>query len=327
MNTKWRNALSIMEGVDRHFVFFTRLGASPHQPPSNQQYQDQTLIDQALSTQDAPAPRLLYGTAWKADQTQRLTELAIQQGFRGIDTANQLRHYDEAAVGRAIATMLQSGVVKRNDLFLQTKFTFQASQDHRLPYDPSAPIAQQVEQSFANSLEHLGVDQIDSYFLHGPTTREDLVAADWEAWRAMESLHDAGRIRMLGASNLNLKQLKSLIQGARIRPQMLQNRCYAARGWDSQVRKYCASARVTYQGFSLLTANRDALAHPDLLSIAHRHNRSPSEIIFRFAREVGIIALTGTSNANHMRLDLQIDDFQLDVDEVTRIESLTAQQP
>ena len=142
----------------------------------------------------------------------------------------------------------------------------------------------------------------------------------------MESLYDAGRIRMLGASNLNLKQLKSLIQGARIRPQMLQNRCYAARGWDSHIRKYCASANVTYQGFSLLTANRDALLHPDLLSIAHRRNRSPSEIIFRFARDIGMIALTGTSNANHMSLDLKIDDFQLDIDEVTQIEGLMAKQ-
>jgi diketogulonate reductase-like aldo/keto reductase len=283
------------------------------------------LAEPASLVAGAAAPPILYGTAWKTDQTQSLTELAIQQGFRGIDTANQLRHYDEAAVGRAIAVMIQSGVVTRGDLFLQTKFTFQASQDHRLPYDPSAPIARQVEQSFTSSLQHLGVEQIDSYLLHGPATRDDLVAADWEAWRAMESLHDAGRIRMLGASNLNLKQFKSLIQGARIKPKMLQNRCYAARGWDLQIRKQCASAGVTYQGFSLLTANRDALTHPELLSIARRHGRSPSEIIFRFARDVGMIALTGTSNPNHMRLDLQIDSFQLAAEEVTLIEELMAQ--
>lgn len=283
------------------------------------------MTERASSSESLTAPTLLYGTAWKTDQTQRLTELAIQQGIRGIDTANQLRHYDEAAVGRAIATMLKSGVVTRGDLFLQTKFTFQASQDHRLPYDPSAPIARQVEQSIASSLHHLGVEQIDSYLLHGPTTRDDLVAADWEAWRAMESLHDAGRIRMLGASNLNLKQLQALIQGARIKPKMLQNRCYAARGWDYRIRKCCESAGVAYQGFSLLTANRDTLTHPDLLAIARRHSRSASEIIFRFARDAGMIALTGTSNANHMRLDLQIDDFRLDANEVTRIEGLMTQ--
>src|SRR2546423_473801 len=86
-------------------------------------------------------PRFLYGTAWKEDQTQRLTELALRRGFRGIDTANQRRHYHEAAVGQAVAASVASGRVRRDDLFLQTKFTFQRGQDDRLPYDPAPPIA------------------------------------------------------------------------------------------------------------------------------------------------------------------------------------------
>src|SRR5450755_4756318 len=117
--------------------------------------------DRALSIEGVQAPRFLYGTAWKEDATQRLTELALRQGFRGIDTANQRRHYDEAAVGRAVASSIEGGLLARVDLFLQTKFTFQRGQDHRLPYDLQAPIALQVEQSFASSLEHLGVEVID----------------------------------------------------------------------------------------------------------------------------------------------------------------------
>src|SRR5258708_2106523 len=108
-------------------------------------------------------PRFFYGTAWKEDETQRLAELAIEQGFRGIDTANQRRHYDEASVGGGIAAVIQRGLVVRRDLFLQTKFTFRPGQDHRLPYDPEATVPIQVEQSFASSLQHLGTDVIDSY--------------------------------------------------------------------------------------------------------------------------------------------------------------------
>src|SRR5690242_708075 len=104
------------------------------------------------------APKILYGTAWKEDDTQRLTILALQQGFRGIDTANQRRHYHEAAVGAALAIVVADGLLSRADLFLQSKFTFRRGQDHRLPYDPDAPISVQVKQSFASSLEHLGVD-------------------------------------------------------------------------------------------------------------------------------------------------------------------------
>ena len=108
--------------------------------------------ERTLTIGGTEVPRFLYGTAWKEDQTQRLVELALQQGFRGIDTANQRRHYDETAVGRAISACIASGLVTREELFLQTKFTFRRGQDHRLPYDPEAPIPVQVEQSFASSL-------------------------------------------------------------------------------------------------------------------------------------------------------------------------------
>lgn len=90
------------------------------------------MVERTLVIEGVTVPRLLYGTAWKEDATQRLTELAVQQGFRGIDVANQRRHYDEAAVGRAISKTIRSGLLAREDLFLQTKFTFKAGQDHRL---------------------------------------------------------------------------------------------------------------------------------------------------------------------------------------------------
>src|SRR6267142_2659346 len=118
--------------------------------------------ERSLLIDGVRVPRFLYGTAWKEDETRRLTELALRQGFRGIDTANQRRHYHEAAVGQGIAAAVKSGLVARADLFLQTKFTFRRGQDDRLPYDPSAPIRAQVAQSFASSLEHLGTTIIDS---------------------------------------------------------------------------------------------------------------------------------------------------------------------
>jgi diketogulonate reductase-like aldo/keto reductase len=265
-------------------------------------------------------PRLLYGTAWKEDRTQPLVELALRQGFRGIDTANQRRHYHEAAVGEAVA----SGIVARDELFLQTKFTFRGGQDHRLPYDPAAPVAKQVEQSLASSLEHLGTDVIDSYVLHGPVLREGLTEADREAWRAMEAIHDDRRARLLGVSNVSLEQLQSLCEGARVRPRFVQNRCYAVQGWDRDVRAFCAASGIVYQGFSLLTANRGALAGYELTRIAKRHGRTVAQVVFRFALDVGMIALTGTTDANHMREDLDVFDFRLEPDEVERIERVAA---
>src|SRR5947209_17840903 len=129
------------------------------------------MSDRTVLIEEVRVPRFLYGTAWKEDATQRLAELALKQGFRGIDTANQRRHYDEAAVGRAISAAAAGGVAPRDDVFVQTKFTFRRGQDHRLPYDPDASIPIQVEQSLASSLEHLGADRIDSYLLPGPLQR------------------------------------------------------------------------------------------------------------------------------------------------------------
>ena len=280
--------------------------------------------DRTMMIDGIRVPRFLYGTAWKEDETARLTALALGQGFRGIDTANQRRHYHEAGVGRGIEDAVKSGLVAHDDLFLQTKFTHRRGQDHRLPYDPAAPIADQVAQSFARSLENLGLDTIDSFVLHGPTSRTGLGPDDWAAWRAMEAIHASGRARLLGISNVTLEQLQSLCNEARVRPHFVQNRCYAVQGWDRRIRRFCAANGAVYQGFSLLTANPNVTAHRETIRIGERHGRTVSQIVFRFALDVGILPLTGTTDAEHMGEDLEVFDFRLEPKDVATIEALVA---
>ncbi len=265
-----------------------------------------------------------YGTAWKEAETQRLTELAIGQGFLAIDTANQRRHYDEAAVGKALAAVIGRGVVVRDDIFLQTKFTFRSGQDHRMPYDPEAPVANQVAQSFASSKQHLGVATVDSLLLHGPSSSRGWQAADEQAWLAMERLHDSGQVRFLGVSNVDVSQLASLVRTARVPPTFVQNRCYASLGWDQAVREFCRSSQIAYQGFSLLTANQREISDPRIAAIASRHGRTIPQVIFRFAMQLGIIPLTGTTQAAHMRDDLQVFDIELTENEITQCERIAA---
>lgn len=280
--------------------------------------------DRTMMIDGVRVSRFFYGTAWKEDETARLTTLALEQGFRGIDTANQRKGYHEAGVGRGIQEAVKSGLVARDDLFLQTKFTFRRGQDHRLPYDPEAPIPDQVAQSFARSLEHLKTDVIDSYVLHGPTSRAGLGPDDWAAWRAMEAIHSSGQARLLGISNVTLEQLQSLCKEARVRPRFVQNRCNAEEGWDRLIRQFCAANGVVYQGFSLLTANRKVTAHRELIRMAERHGRTVSQIVFRFAIEVGMVPLTGTTDAEHMREDLDVFVFRLEPKELAIIEALIA---
>ncbi|MDF2694334.1 MAG: putative oxidoreductase [Labilithrix sp.] len=253
-------------------------------------------------------PTLLYGTAWKEDDTRRLVGLALAAGFRAIDTANQRKHYHEAAVGEALADAYEAGLVRREDLFLQTKFTHRAGQDDRLPYDPHAPIRMQVKQSFERSLEHLGTSWVESYVLHGPSTRKGLAPEDLEAWQAMEAIHRADGARALGVSNVTREQLEVLLARATVRPSFVQNRCYASTGWDREVRALCREHGVVYQGFSLLTANRRELALPSVRAIASRLALTPAQVAFRFALDVGMLPLTGTTSAEHMKQDLDVVD-------------------
>lgn len=262
------------------------------------------------------APPLIYGTAWKEGETARLTRLALDAGFRGIDTANQRRHYFEEGVGEAIAGFA------RGELFLQTKFTSVDGQDHRLPYDPRAPLAQQVEQSFASSLEHLGTDYLDAYVLHGPSRRDALGDEDWETWEAMEALHRAGKTKRLGISNCSLRQVEELLARARVKPAIVQNRCYASRGWDRPVRELCKKNGIAYQAFSLLTANPEVLRHSRTAQIASRVKRTPQEVIFRFAIDAGMTPLTGTKSKEHMKQDLSVVDFALEPAEIRDLDTL-----
>lgn len=267
-------------------------------------------------------PTFLYGTAWKEDRTYDLVTQAISAGFRGIDTANQRKHYNEREVGRALADEISAGSVGRQDLFLQTKFTFVSSQDHRLPYDQYSPIARQVEQSFQSSLLHLRVGMIDSYVLHAPSQRIGLGFADFEAWEAMERLHGAGLVRFLGISNVSPYQLDMLLSRALVAPTFVQNRCHGALGWDAEVRAICERAGMVYQGFSLLTANAPVLRSPLLLEIARRYGKLETQVIFRFALQAGMIPLTGTSDSGHMADDLAAYDFHLNDEDMRAIERI-----
>jgi diketogulonate reductase-like aldo/keto reductase len=269
-------------------------------------------------------PSFLYGTAWKEERTKGLVTQALAAGFSAIDTANQRKHYFEAAVGEAVREAIARGAATRSGLFLQTKFTFPGGQDARLPYDPNAAVATQVAQSFQSSLEHFQTDYIDSYLLHGPTTRGRLARDDIEAWRAIEALAQSGQARHVGVSNFTLEQLRELLELAQIKPRFVQNRCYAKTGWDREVRALCREHDVVYQAFSLLTANRRELEAKAVQQLCARTGRSSAELVFRFAIEVGMLPLTGTSDVAHMRLDLGALDFRLeraDVDLLERIAS------
>lgn len=267
-------------------------------------------------------PPILYGTAWKEADTQRLVTQALTLGFKGIDTANQRRHYFEEGVGLGIQQFLKSSQKTRSDLFLQTKFTSVHGQDNRKPYNEFDSLTNQVKQSFASSLDHLQTDYIDSYVLHGPALSRGIIDADLESWQAMEALVLDGKVKFLGISNVNIEQIEALYKTVSIKPTFIQNRCFAASKWDQDVRLFCERNSIIYQGFSLLTANQPSLLNPYLQALSQQYNKTIPQITFRFACHIGMLPLTGTTNPQHMTDDLNIDEFELSGIEVQRIENI-----
>jgi diketogulonate reductase-like aldo/keto reductase len=265
-------------------------------------------------------PRIIYGTAWKKARTAALVEQAVTLGFRGIDTACQPRHYDEAGVGAGLAPCLAADL-SRADLYLQTKFTPADGQDPgRMPYDPRASLASQVEQSFQASLSNLRTDYLDCLVLHSPLANErDLM----EVWRALEAIFERGGARLLGISNCYAPaQLERLYRKADVKPAVIQNRFHAATRYDREIRGFCRQHGMYYQSFWTLTANPRVLAHDTLRTLAANYGRTPAQVFFRYLTQIDIIPLSGTTSQAHMRDDLAIFEFELIQDECESVARL-----
>ncbi|MBN8738522.1 MAG: aldo/keto reductase [Xanthomonadaceae bacterium] len=264
-------------------------------------------------------PLILYGTAWKQDATAHWVETALRAGFAGIDTAGQPRHYDEAAAGAGIAASARA----RDTLYLQTKFTPIAGQDPaRLPYDPDAPLATQIAQSFASSQRNLSSERIDALLLHSPL-REP--SAQRVAWRAFETLADAGQVGLLGISNCyEPARLAQLWRDARIKPAIVQNRFYAQTGYDREIRAFCRANGLVYQSFWTLSANPALLNSATVLGLAAAYDCSPAQILFRWLIQNDVVPLTGTTSTTHLRQSLDVLAFELETQDCTAIAALLA---
>jgi diketogulonate reductase-like aldo/keto reductase len=273
-----------------------------------------------LSNSKVRVPRIIYGTAWKTVATDKLVSLAIDRGFRGIDTACQPKNYDEARVGAGVAASAREGLA-RPDLYLQTKFTSLSGQDpDQIPYDAKAPLPDQVAQSIAASLKNLRTDYLDCVLLHSPMPT---MAQTLSVWGILESFVDSGEIRQLGISNCYvLAELQCLYLASRIKPAVLQNRFCADNRYDREIRVYCNQTQIIYQSFWTLSANPDLLMHKTMTALASKHNRTAAQILFRYLVAIGVVPLTGTKSEAHMRDDLAIFSFELTNDELSKIDAL-----
>ena len=254
-------------------------------------------------------PSLLYGTAWKKDKTADLVFKAVKCGFRGIDTACQPKHYNEAGAGEAIQKLRNEGI-RREDLYIQTKFTPLNGQDPlNIPYDRRASLSEQVAQSFEVSKKNLGVVSVDGLILHSPLESMDRTMI---AWQALEQIYHQGGTKLIGISNCyDLDMLKQLYESSTIKPAIIQNRFYEDTDYDQEIRKFCLKHKIIYQSFWTLTANPQIIASELVKRAAITYQKTSAQILFRVLVDIGIVPLTGTCSEKHMQEDLEIFNIAL----------------
>jgi diketogulonate reductase-like aldo/keto reductase len=270
-----------------------------------------------MKSQNMKMPKLIYGTAWKKELTADLVEQAVLSGFGGIDTACQPKHYEEPLVGEALGKLYTQGI-RREELFIQTKFTPLSGQDpNRIPYNPSATIEAQIAQSFEVSKKNLQTEYVDSLLLHSPLFPYTNLK---KAWEALENIHDSGQARQIGISNCyDLELLIRLYDDAKVKPTVIQNRFYSESGYDKELRKWCDGHEIVYQGFWTLTANPYILTSQTVLSLAKKYHKTQAQIFYRFLSHIGIIPLIGSTSKVHIYEDLNIFEFELTKDETDSI--------
>lgn len=281
----------------------------------------------ALAIQKDGKPYMIYGTAWKKDETSRLVSEAIHAGFRFIDTACQPKHYNEDGVGEGWSSAAKELGLSRSDLFLQSKFTSLSGQDpENVPYEKSVSLENQVRQSVEASRTNLRTTYLDSLVLHSPmSTHEETMLV----WRIFEAAVDDQKVRSLGVSNCyDLAKFTKIYDEARFKPKVLQNRFYNKSGFDTELRQFCKEKGITYQSFWTLTASREALAGEEIKAMAKAKKLTPATLMYAYMMTLGHTPLSGTKDRGHMDEDvavmkrIQLGETILDDDEMEEMSKI-----
>ncbi|KAF1998480.1 aldo-keto reductase-like protein [Amniculicola lignicola CBS 123094] len=267
-----------------------------------------TSTSSCVPAANATDRKFIYGTAWKKDKTKELVKEAVANGFRAIDTAAQPRHYQEPLVGEALQELYRSGLVKRQDIYLQTKYTTPAGQDlNNMPYHPLDPLETQIHTSVSSSLMNLRssedpdeISYVDGLLLHSPLpTLEQTL----QAWDILEA-YVPDKIRSLGISNVTLSVLQAIYENSTVKPSVVQNRFYADTNYDVGLRAFCREHNITYQSFWTLTGNPKLLKSQSVTNLARSVNVSQEIALYALVISLEIVPLNGTTSSEHMRTDL-----------------------
>jgi 2,5-diketo-D-gluconate reductase A len=236
------------------------------------------------------------------DKTAEIVGLALRAGYRHIDTAQS--YGTERGVGEAIAA---SGIPRR-ELYVTSKL---ANGNHR-PDD--------VRRSFDQTLEHLGLEQLDLFLIHWPLPT--LYDVDYvSTWRAMTELVIGGRLRTVGVSNFQPAHLDRIITETGIAPAVNQIEVHPYFRNDA-ARTASTRHDVAVEAWSPLGHDGKLLADETLAKLAATRGKSSAQVILRWHIQHGHIVIPKSSRRERMEENLNVFDFELSAEEIATIDAL-----
>ncbi|WP_248805567.1 aldo/keto reductase [Pseudomonas sp. MWU13-2100] len=258
-------------------------------------------------------PAVGFGTLFRdLSLTTQAVKAALEAGFRHFDCAERYRN--EESVGIALQAVLQTGEVRREELFITTKLW---NTNHR---------PERVEPAFAASCRRLQVDYIDCYLVHTPFAfqpGDDQDPRDFqghviydsgvtliETWRALERLVDEGRCRSIGLSDISLEALKELVAVARIKPAVVQVESHPyLPEWE--LLEFCQEHGIILLAFAPLGHGMEpnVLEEPVMTGIARRLGKTPAQVALAWAVQRGVAFLTTSVSPSHIQENFDISSL------------------
>ncbi|WP_338001036.1 aldo/keto reductase [Neobacillus terrae] len=233
----------------------------------------------------------------EGEEALKSVKAAIKAGYRAIDTA--ALYENEESVGQAIK---ESGV-PREELFITTKVW---NSDQR---------NDSVMEAFETSLKKLGLEYVDLYLVHWPVKEKYK-----QTWKVLEQLYKEGRVRAIGVSNFNIRQLEDLLADAEIKPMVNQVELHPLLS-QPELRKYCKNQEIQIEAWAPLGQGR-LLKHPVLTELAVRHNKSTAQVILRWDLQNEIVTIPKSVKEHRIIENADIFDFELSASDIEKINAL-----
>lgn len=258
---------------------------------------------------DVQIPMLGLGT-WFIDDdkvAQAVTD-AVEIGYRNIDTAQA--YGNERGVGEGVRT---SGI--RDELFVSSKLAAEIKS-----YDDAV-------EAIDGSLATMGLDHIDLMLIHSPQPWDDFRGGDYadgnrEAWRALEDAYNAGKLRSIGVSNFEQRDLDNILSTSTITPHVNQILVHVG-NTPTELIAHCESKNILVEAYSPI-GHGEVLKNPDVAATAQRYGVSVPQLCIRYSLQLGAVSLPKTANPDHMRSNAQID-FVISDDDMDALRNVRIQ--